>query len=147
MKKDSSDNKVLLVGIIVTVLIIAVLLVKKVNGPTNQNVSPDQTESDIEKGEQTVSEPEPSAEEGLYLEVKRPADGDTVASPSLTVMGITETNAEVFINETELRADLQGNFSSTITLEEGENVIVITASDEEGNYSEKTLTVTYEPSG
>lgn len=145
MKKGRSDNKILLIGVVITVLIIAALLVKKVNGPPIQNVPPDQTESTLETDRQTATEPEPAIEEGLYLEVTSPSDGDIVVSPSLTITGTTEGNAEVFINENEVKADPQGNFSTIITLEEGENIIVVTSSDDEGNYAEKTLTVIFEP--
>ena len=70
-----------------------------------------------------------------------------VTDSSLTVSGVTDANAEVFVNEFELEADEEGNFSQELTLEEGENIIVITAVDEAGNFAERELTVMYEPTG
>lgn len=145
MDKGKTDSKVLLVGAIVTVLILVALFIKKVNKPDIEPRYPDQTESTTQTDQQVVSEPEPAIEEGLYLEVTNPVDGSSVSNPTLGLSGKTEANAEVFINESELTADSAGNFSTTITLDEGENIIVVTASDNEGNYAEKSITVTYEP--
>ena len=60
------------------------------------------------------------------------------------VRGITVANAEVFINELEIRANVKGEFSAPITLDEGENTISIISNDEDGKSSEEELTVTYE---
>lgn len=144
MKKRNPDNKILLIGIIVTVLIIVLLFSKKINNPAKPT-STEQIESTIQTDQQAVSEQEQPIEEGLYLEVISPVDVSSVSNSSITVSGKTEANVEIFINENELKADLQGNFSAALTLEEGENIIVVTASDDEGNYAEKTVTVTYEP--
>ncbi len=80
----------------------------------------------------------------MFLEIYQPQNGATVNNSSLTVEGKTTAFASVFINEKELRADVAGRFSTVITLDEGENTIIIVANDEEGNYEEKEIKVILE---
>lgn len=80
---------------------------------------------------------------GISLTVSSPANNTTTSSESITVKGKTVAGAEVFVNDVETRADASGNFSVTITLDEGENYILVVANDALGNYSEKELTVIY----
>lgn len=85
----------------------------------------------------------PAAVNELLLSVLAPVDGATVTTPALTVRGTTAPKAEVFINELEMRADATGNFSGSLTLDEGENFIIVMVNDESGNVAEKDLVVTY----
>ena len=85
----------------------------------------------------------PAATNALVLSISTPADGATLTAAKLTVRGTTTPKADVFINELETRADAGGNFSGTLTLDEGENLIVIIVNDESGNVAEKDLTVFY----
>jgi hypothetical protein len=80
----------------------------------------------------------------IPLTVTSPIEGSTVATEKVAVKGTTSANAEVFVNETELKANAKGEFSTTITLDEGDNIISIVANDEDGNSSEQEVTVTYE---
>jgi len=80
---------------------------------------------------------------GMVLSVLEPANNAVVANAQILIRGKTAPNAEVFINEKELLADDSGNFSTTLTLDEGENLIIVTANDSGGNMAEKELTVTY----
>lgn len=82
--------------------------------------------------------------QGLILEVTQPKDKTTVNSPEVTVAGKTNAGVDVFVNEKELKADNGGNFSTTLNLDEGENVITVVVSDNQGNYAEKELIVTLE---
>lgn len=82
--------------------------------------------------------------QGITIEVYEPKDGQVVKNSNLTVKGKTAPLAEIFINEKELKADNQGNFNTSLFLDEGENIITVVASDEQGNYAEKELTVTLE---
>lgn len=82
---------------------------------------------------------------GITLTVTSPSNNATVTSASLTVRGKTVSNAEVFVNDEETRADSSGNFSVTLTLDEGENFILVAANDSLGNFAERELTVTYSP--
>lgn len=82
---------------------------------------------------------------GIQLAVTSPSGNVTVSSSSLTVRGKTVAGAEVFVNDLETKADASGNFSVTLTLDEGENYILIVTNDASGNYAEKEFTVTYTP--
>lgn len=82
---------------------------------------------------------------GITLTISSPSNNTTVSGSSLTVKGKTVAGAEVFVNDSETKADAGGNFSVKITLEEGENYILVVANDAAGNYSEKELSITYTP--
>lgn len=82
---------------------------------------------------------------GITLSISSPVNNSTVANSSVAVKGKTVANADVFVNDTETKADGNGNFSVTLSLDEGENYILIVANDVNGNYSEKDLTITYTP--
>ena len=148
MVKNQNENKILFTVIVVTIVVLAILffnVVKKQTPAPYPEQREPSGETVLEKDAETTPQPESLIEEGLFLEVTSPVNGATVSDPILVVSGKTEPNAEVFINESELTADSQGNFSTTITFEEGENVVVITASDDDGNYAERELTVIHEP--
>lgn len=87
--------------------------------------------------------PVPTVSE-IPLTVSSPTNGATVKKSILTVSGKTAPRAEVMVNEAEIVADAKGNFSVKVTLDEGENIILVTANDAEGNFAEQELTVTYE---
>lgn len=82
---------------------------------------------------------------GLTLTISSPTSGQTVSTAKITIVGKTAPKAEVFINDEELLADATGNFSLSLTLEEGENYILIVANDADGKYVEKELSITYTP--
>lgn len=82
---------------------------------------------------------------GITLTISTPSNNTTVSGNSLTVKGKTVAGAEVFVNDSETKADAGGNFSVILTLEDGENYILVVANDAVGNYSEKELNITYTP--
>ena len=82
---------------------------------------------------------------GITLTISTPSNNTTVSNSSLAVKGKTVAGAEVFVNNAETKADANGNFSVNLTLEEGENYILIVSNDAAGTYAEKELTVTYTP--
>ncbi len=81
----------------------------------------------------------------ILLEISKPQDKSTVTSPAISIMGKTQPQTEVYINDQTLIADNNGNFSASLTLDEGENIINVLVVDDEGNSAEAELTVTYEP--
>jgi len=83
-------------------------------------------------------------ENSIPLTITTPLDKTTVTKPSLLVSGKTTPKADVNINDVELVANSTGAFSTTITLDEGENTINVVGTDENGNTSEWQGTVTYE---
>jgi ABC-type transport system involved in multi-copper enzyme maturation permease subunit len=80
----------------------------------------------------------------LSLEIVSPQNNTTVSASIVTITGKTKPNVEVFIDDKELIADSQGNFSLNYQLDEGVNEIVIVANDELGNYIEKELSINLE---
>ena len=82
---------------------------------------------------------------GLTMVVTSPPNGQTVTTEKITIKGKTSPLAEVFINDAALVADASGNFSQIITLEEGDNYILVVANDADGNFAEKELSIVYEP--
>lgn len=82
--------------------------------------------------------------EAITLEITSPEDGAILTSSGVTVKGKTVPNAEVFVDDKETKADANGNFSVVLTIEEGENTIVVTANDSDGSYAEKEVKVTLE---
>lgn len=79
----------------------------------------------------------------ITLTISSPSDGSTVNSPDITVSGKTTPNADVFVNEKDVKANASGNFSVKLTLDEGDNLITVTANDEQGNYIEKEITINF----
>lgn len=85
-----------------------------------------------------------AVETGLQFQNISPSDQSTVTSPYITLRGKTVAQGEVFVNDRETVADAQGNFSVQLTLDEGENPIMIVANDASGNVGEIEITLTYE---
>lgn len=79
--------------------------------------------------------------QNLSLEIETPQDKAVVNSKTILIKGKTAPLADVFINEKETKSDNQGSFSLNYSLDEGENELIITANDSNGNYAEKVLTV------
>ncbi|VVA44434.1 conserved exported hypothetical protein [Candidatus Roizmanbacteria bacterium] len=85
-----------------------------------------------------------SQSEKIFLKIDEPKNNITVSNPIINITGKTVANAFVFINEQELKADLNGNFTTATTLEEGENYIIIVVSDDSGNSIEEDILVNLE---
>lgn len=85
--------------------------------------------------------------EGLrtfFLEIESPVNGAIVNQSTITVSGKTLPQSEVFINDFQLKAKSDGSFSITISLDEGENILMVVANDNQGNYMEKEIVVKLE---
>lgn len=80
----------------------------------------------------------------ISLTISSPVNGATVTTATIVVRGKTKPNAEVFVNDEAIIADTAGNFSVTLALDEGDNPIVISANDADGNVAEKELIVNYD---
>lgn len=80
------------------------------------------------------------------LEVQEPTSGHVIKkTPQVRVVGKTEPDTSVFINEFLPIVDSGGNFSYTMPLSEGENTIKVTAIDRAGNQTINEIKVTYQP--
>ena len=111
-------------------------LVDKFERLSGQKVT--QTESEIKVSDQTGDSQE------IFLEITSPEDGSTVSSPYISVKGKTLSGADVFVNDKETKSDSKGNFSVSLVLDEGENLIVVIVNDAGGNFIEREVEVTLE---
>ncbi len=81
----------------------------------------------------------------IWLQMTSPQDGDTVNTPQVDVIGMAPAGAVVSINEDIIAVSDDQQFKSTVSLDEGPNLIEIVASDDNGNETDLELTVIYEP--
>jgi glucodextranase-like protein len=81
----------------------------------------------------------------VWLKVTSPQDGDTVSTSQVDVIGSAPAGTVVSVDEDILIVGEAGQFKSTVSLEEGPNLIEIIASDENGNETSLEFTVVYEP--
>lgn len=78
----------------------------------------------------------------ISLVITSPQNGANLSSTNVNVIGKTAPNAEVFVNDSEGKADANGNFSISLGLDEGINQLVINANDKDGNVAEEVIIVT-----
>ncbi|MGH7245771.1 MAG: Ig-like domain-containing protein [Candidatus Levyibacteriota bacterium] len=81
------------------------------------------------------------------LSVDSPQDGQSFSKDpnSVNVKGKTDPNVRVTVNDFWAIVDDSGNYSYTLTLQNGDNQIKVVATDAAGNKTEKDLKVTYSP--
>lgn len=137
-KKGISKALMAGVGVLIIGAFSAVFIVANMQTGDTQNYA-----------DTTSSTPAPTAAisptvSDANLTISSPTNNSTVSSASATVVGNTFPNADVTVNDAEVKADSSGNFSTELTLEEGENIIIVNAVDEAGNAAEQEITVTYE---
>lgn len=81
----------------------------------------------------------------LTLKVTSPLDETVVNAAVITVTGQTTPGAVVSIDGDLVNVDANGKFQAQVTLEEGPNVLEITASDDKGNELNSVVRLIYEP--
>lgn len=140
------NKPVLLVGLVILAVVIVWkgLSYRGAQAPTYKPPSVVTPSSTRGAASPTVV-PTVSSKNEISLVVSSPVNGATVTSAAVSVVGKTAPRAEVFVNDMETKADASGNFSVRLTLDEGENPIVVLVNDAEGNTAERDLTVTYTP--
>jgi len=81
------------------------------------------------------------------LEITQPADNSTITNESgiVEIVGQTDSEASVSINEHLVVVDNNGNFKDTFNLVSGDNLLNIVATDKAGNQTVKTLNLNYSP--
>ena len=93
-----------------------------------------------------VETPTPTQIPELLLEVHEPLDGTAIADDAVIVRGITEPGAAVTINDVPAILEENGGagvaFRGTATLVQGENEIIIMATDNQGNQATFVRSVT-----
>jgi len=133
--KFNSKNLLIFLAVIVFVAFayFAVYSKKSSVSSPNNNIPTPSSEVESESGEVNVSE--------ISLEITSPKDGEVVTKSPVLVTGTTIGGADVFVNDAETKADEDGNFKVSISLDEGENEIFVTANDQDGNYTESSIKV------
>ena len=86
-----------------------------------------------------------SATNAPQLEVFEPAQGALITTPSLKVTGQASQQAQVFVNGIVAPIDPNGNYTSEVVLQEGINVIEITAVNSFGREVQVIRTVDFSP--
>jgi len=87
--------------------------------------------------------PEPSGT--IWLQVLSPQDEAVVNTSQVDVIGAAPPGSVVSVNDDIFLVGDDQQFKTTLSLDEGPNLIEILASDENGNETSLLLTVTYEP--
>jgi hypothetical protein len=77
----------------------------------------------------------------IPLQVTQPADSATLSTNTVDVKGQTAPGAMVIVNDQIDTADASGNFSITVFLDPGPNVIDVAAQDDDGNNNEVMVMV------
>lgn len=139
-------GRYIFIAVLFIVLMVLYLLFSKWNlgKITNLNqIIPNQLPVATSQGEiqNQSQETENITSNKISLAIVSPMDGDTLGSTNATVKGKTVASAEVFVNDVVGKADINGNFSINVALDEGENQIVVSANDANGNAAEQAINV------
>ena len=119
-------------------LVLLVLLVVVACGP-RAAVAPTRTPTPVVPGA-TPTVP------ALSLVVTVPQDEVVVKDAILRVVGRTNPDAVVSVNGEIVRTvDVEGNFSTLVSLVEGPNLLEVIATDYRGGQASQVLTVIYAP--
>ena len=82
----------------------------------------------------------------LFLQLVEPESSEVITEePSIEVVGRTRIDAVVTVNDTVVDPDSEGQFSSTVELEEGPNIIEVVSSIANGQQLDLVLVVIYLP--
>ena len=76
-----------------------------------------------------------------FLEVSKPTNQSSVDSSTVQVIGKTDLEDKVTINDQEIQVDTNGNFSQEIKLSDNSNTLVITATSKSGKVTKVERTV------
>lgn len=85
--------------------------------------------------------------DSLILSLDSPKDESVVSSKTITVSGKAAVDATIVIstpvNDQTASPSSNGDFTTTVTIDSGENFITVTAIEPDGTEVTKKLTVTY----
>jgi predicted component of type VI protein secretion system len=87
----------------------------------------------------------PATSTALFLTIRQPLDESAVNTEQVEVIGEAPPDTVVTVNDEILIVGPEQEFTVSISLEEGPNLIEIVASDFAGNETSQLLTVYYEP--
>lgn len=99
------------------------------------------------KTNSTAPSPTPTPASSLFLSIDSPKDRSVVSKKTIQVTGKTQKDAIIVIS-TPLGDDVitptqKGDFSATITIDDGENAIYYTAIAPTGEEKQQIQTITY----
>ena len=128
---------------VVAVLVLVYFFVTKLYSGTANNLTPTPQNSASGSTSETVNQKTGAITSNkISLTVTSPVNGDTLGSTNATVKGKTTSGADVFVNDQSGKADANGNFSISLGLDEGANIIDVSANDADGNATQQELNVT-----
>lgn len=78
------------------------------------------------------------------LNIDSPTNGSRISQTDITVSGSTDPDVSVRVNGSPTIANAEGKFSASIRIKEGENKIVVTATNRAGTVETQELTVIFE---
>ncbi len=78
------------------------------------------------------------------LIIDSPTNGSRISQTDITVSGSTDPDVSVRVNGSPTIANAEGKFSASIRIKEGENKIVITATNRAGTVETQELTAIFE---
>ena len=101
--------------------------------------------SDIKKI--NIESPTPTPSSSVFITIEKPKDEEVTDERIMTISGKTVPAAKIVIltesNEEAAVAASNGNFSTEITLDNGENLIEVSSIAKNGEIAKTKLTVTY----
>lgn len=142
--REKGNSALIILVLVVLVAVLGYFVYSRLK--LNQTPAPTPQSVDVFNYGPAVT-PSPNQEVGdvsstsVPLTITYPSDGATLSSTLLTLTGKTSPNAEVFVNDQSGKADVNGNFSVKLTLDEGQNGITVNANDANGNVTEKDISV------
>ena len=93
--------------------------------------------------ERTISRQVTLSSRGPTITLNSVSDGMTVYEPSVSISGKVDATSQLQINGNQVPVDANGNFSTIIPLQGGNNLVTLTASDLAGNTSSLQRTIHY----
>lgn len=94
-----------------------------------------------------LEEPSPAPESTIFISISKPEDEEISTTRNLTISGKTIPNAKIVILTTTTQeagvAAKDGSFTTDINLDEGENIIEISAVADNGETAKIKRTVIY----
>lgn len=78
------------------------------------------------------------------LDISEPVSPFKTSKQDIKIAGSTDKEVYIKINDLPVVVNSEGNFLTNISLKEGDNAVVIVASDNAGNTETKTLTISYQ---
>lgn len=80
---------------------------------------------------------------GPQIRVLSPINGATYTTPLIEVKGVAKNISTLTFDDRPLYTDLQGNFSDSLLLSPGYNIIKLEARDKFGSKTEKKIEIIY----